>query len=339
MSKLLNFSMKKIKEGSAEIFIPTEEKISKKLPVFYNPVMKLNRDITILLLKQFPPMNLCDPLAGTGIRSIRFAKELRYKSITANDINERAIALIKKNMRHNKVKFEVYNKDVNLMLLESNGFDFIDLDVFGSPNPFLDSAIKRLGRGGILAVTATDIGALAGSFPKACLRKYWALSQRNETMHENGLRILIRKVQLIGAEYEKALIPIFSYFKDHYYRIFFRCEKGKKKVDEVLKRHGMFDKAGPLWLGDLWDSKIAAKIAKQSEDKFLDIIRRESRIKVAGFYNLPKICKKNKLRIIKQEEIIKRIKKKGYKAAVTHFAVNSLRSDISLKELIKILKK
>ena len=121
MSKLLNFQMRKIKESSAEIFIPTEEKISKKLPVFYNPIMKLNRDITVLLLKQFPPMRLCDPLAGTGIRSIRFAKELKYKSITANDINKRAVDLIKKNMKQNKIKFEVHNKDANILLLESTG--------------------------------------------------------------------------------------------------------------------------------------------------------------------------------------------------------------------------
>ena len=94
MSKLLNFLMKKIKEGSAEIFIPRKKKISKQLPVFYNPAMELNRDITILLLQQFPPMNLCDPLAASGIRSIRFAKELKYKSITSNDMNKKASIVI-----------------------------------------------------------------------------------------------------------------------------------------------------------------------------------------------------------------------------------------------------
>ena len=43
-----------------------------------------------------------------------------------------------------------------LAILHSKGFDYIDLDPFGSPNIFLDSAVKRLGRNGILAVTATD---------------------------------------------------------------------------------------------------------------------------------------------------------------------------------------
>ena len=98
MRKLLDFPMRKITEGSAEIFIPVEEKISKKLPVFYNPAMKLNRDITVLLLQQFPPMSLCDPLAGTGIRSIRLAKEVKHKPITANDLSEKAAALIDKRL-------------------------------------------------------------------------------------------------------------------------------------------------------------------------------------------------------------------------------------------------
>ena len=41
-------SSKIIQEGEALITIPTQTKISKKLPVFYNSVMKANRDISIL---------------------------------------------------------------------------------------------------------------------------------------------------------------------------------------------------------------------------------------------------------------------------------------------------
>ena len=35
-------------------------------------------------------------------------------------------------------------------------FDYIDIDPFGSPNPFLAAAIGRITRNGIVAVTATD---------------------------------------------------------------------------------------------------------------------------------------------------------------------------------------
>ncbi len=36
-----------IQEGKAIVKVPTAKKISKDLEVFYNPVMKLNRDTTI----------------------------------------------------------------------------------------------------------------------------------------------------------------------------------------------------------------------------------------------------------------------------------------------------
>ena len=39
-----------INEGDIKFHAPVEKKISKSLPVFYNPIMKLNRDISILLL-------------------------------------------------------------------------------------------------------------------------------------------------------------------------------------------------------------------------------------------------------------------------------------------------
>jgi len=334
--------MKKIKEGSVEIFIPVEKKISKKLPVFYNPVMEFNRDMTVLLLQQFPPMNLCDPLAGTGIRSIRFARELKYKSITANDLSKRSVSLIKKNMRLNMVKFDVHNKDANLMILESKGFDFMDLDVFGCPNFMLDSSINRLSRQGILAVTATDTSALAGTYPKACLRKYWAVPLRNELMHEIGLRILIRKIQLIAAQYSKALTPVFSYSRDHYMRVFLSCEKSKEKTDNLLRHHGFFEDAGPLWKGPLWDRNLVTKMLRNNKkaenDKFLSVIKEESSIDTIGFYDLHKLAKRYKVEIPKKEELIKRLKKKGYKASDTHFSGKAIKSDVGLEKLLKIIQ-
>ena len=43
-------------------------------------------------------------------------------------------------------------------------FDCIDLDPYGSPSIFLDSAIRSVKNGGLLLVTATDAGPLCGSF-------------------------------------------------------------------------------------------------------------------------------------------------------------------------------
>ncbi|MBW2981130.1 tRNA (guanine(26)-N(2))-dimethyltransferase [Candidatus Woesearchaeota archaeon] len=341
-----------IDEGKVKVRVPKQPKVvSKEMPVFYNPVMKLNRDISVLLLNAIDKkgMRIADILAASGIRSIRFIRELnkgKINEITINDYSKDSIKLINENLKINKIrknkKIKIENQDANLLLLNSSGFDYIDVDPFGTPNPFLDASIRRLARDGILAVTATDTAALSGTYPDACLRKYWAVPLRNELMHEAGLRILIRKVQLIGAQFDKALVPVFSYSKEHYLRVFFKCEKAKKAVDGLLKQQGHFDKAGPMWLGRLWDSKLVINMEKINKDeslkKFLSIIKNESKLDVIGFFDIHKLCKRNKLTIPKKESIILKVKNSGFRVAETHFNPNGLRSNISESALIRILK-
>jgi len=347
----------KITEGTITIEAPVEEKISKELSVFYNPAMKLNRDLSILLLKAVDDtdMAVCDPLAGTGIRAIRFLAEIpekKIESITINDYSADAADLIGKNIEANKknivsdAEIRITNKDASLMMLESKGFDYIDIDPFGTPDPFLDSAVIRLARKGILAVTATDTSSLAGTFPNVCKRRYWATPDHGHLKHEAGIRILIRKVQLIAAQYEKALVPIFSYSKEHYMRIFFRCEKGKSKADKVIAKHGMHGSSGPMWLGRLWDEKLVEKmyslvpeIGYEFDARFLQTILDESKIDGVGFHDMHVLCKKNKLIIPKFEHIIEEIKKKGHDVSRTHFSEVGLRSGIDEKELVEILKR
>ena len=114
-----------IKEGEAKIKVPEEEKISKELPVFYNPVMEFNRTVSILLLKAVgnKGMKIGLPLGGNGVRAVRFLKELsksKIKEVLINDINKEAAKIIKQNLKLNKVKAKVYNKDANRFLIESS---------------------------------------------------------------------------------------------------------------------------------------------------------------------------------------------------------------------------
>lgn len=360
--------MRQITESSATIRVSAGP-ISKQLDVFYNPIMKFNRDISILILNSIEKtrLNIADPLAGSGIRAIRFIRELKknkMKSIVINDASKSAVEAIKKNLKINQIKITkkigTHNTDANLFLLNSSGFDYIDIDPFGSPVPFLDAAIKRIARGGILAVTATDTAPLAGTYPDACVRKYWAIPLRNELMHEIGIRILIRKVQLIAAQYEKALMPLFSYSKDHYYRIFLSSEKSKKACDGVIKQHQWFhycsdclsqhvdDKntltcnvcrkqmaaAGPLWTGSLFDKDIAARMLHETNDeemkKFLSMTKKESQHNIVGFYDLHCLASMTKKDIPRTEEAIKKLRQKGYAATPTQFSAHGIKTNASL---------
>ncbi|MBI2581462.1 tRNA (guanine(10)-N(2))-dimethyltransferase [Candidatus Woesearchaeota archaeon] len=239
-------------EGKARIAVPKAAggKVSSAMPVFYNPVMKSNRDITVLLMAAAAKVygverwRIADPMAATGIRGIRMLLELGKDSLELmkmNDHSPAAAALIKKNLELNKIKtgrkVAVEQNDANKFLLNNSLFSYIDIDPFGYPGIFLDAAVKRIRHNGIIAVTATDTSALAGAAQAACQRKYLSTPLKNGFMHETGLRIMVRLAQLIGAMHEKALQPVFSYYKDHYVRAFFLCREGAGRTDGLLKMH------------------------------------------------------------------------------------------------------
>ncbi len=364
-------------EGSARLNIraPQKNEINKKLEVFYNPVMKFNRDLTLLLLHALgrKKVTVGLPLEASGVRAIRMLTELppeMIAHISCNDLSETAYKKMQEHVQINNIdahKISLTQKDSDLFFEESSGFDYIDIDPFGSPAPFLSAAIKRLSRHGILAVTATDTAALTGTYEHATIRKYWAHPLRNELMHEIGVRILIRYVQLLGTIYDKALTPIYSYTKDHYDRVFFMCEKGKTKVDVILAQHEylLYDKdkmkisraslpkqstnvlyAGPLWTGSLWDGKIAHKIAQnalhielaQEEKKFVETIAEESKISVLGFIDLHAFAKRFKI-LPRTAEVIEILQGKNIPVARSHFSLYGLRTKISGDELYRLVKK
>ena len=161
-----------------------------------------------------------------------------------------------------------------------------------------------------------------------------------------GIRILIKAIQKIGGIYEKALTPIYSYFKDHYYRIYFEVEKGKQKVDIVLKQHKYInyddktceftitytEKIGPLWTGTLKENKLAKKIAKQVNNKFTEQIEKES--DDLFFYDLHEISKRYKLPLIKTEKFLTKLK-----ATRTHFNLHAIKTKHSIVDVLKIFNK
>ena len=269
------------------------------------------------------------------------------KEILFNDINKIAVKTIKKNITLNKLpksKIKIFNQDANLFLLENKGFDYIDIDPFGSPNPFLDAAIKSLSRNAILAVTATDTAPLAGTYPKTCLRKYWATpSTKHPSAHELALRILIRKIQLIAAQYEKALTPIYSYYKQHYYRAFFICQKGASRTDKILANHKTIillnNQVGPLWTGHLWNNSLAQALPRMHKATLLQRIAEECKISNFPFIHYHALCKKHSLPIPKIITLINLLKKSGFAATRTHFDNCGIRTNADEETIVKILKK
>jgi len=356
--------LEKIKESTTIILAPVQKVVDKKMSVFYNPVMKLNRDISVLVLQAVKnyKMKIADPLAGSGIRTIRIINEVdnsKIENIFVNDKKENYKKYFEENLKINKLpkekkeKMLVFNEDANIFLLQNKPFDYIDIDPFGSPNPFLDSACRSIRNKGILAITATDTSALCGTYPKACKRKYWAEPLKNELMHELGLRILIRKIQLIGAHHERALRVLCSYSIDHYMRVFLVFEKSKENTNKILEQHKEYDfegkKYGPMYFGELNDLDFLKRMKSEAEEnrenidersiKLVDSLIAETKIGGVGFHDIHKIAKRNKISIPKYELIFRELQKKGYKYSRTHFTDTGIKTDAPESEIEKIMKK
>ncbi|MGV8162818.1 MAG: tRNA (guanine(26)-N(2))-dimethyltransferase [Candidatus Nanoarchaeia archaeon] len=355
-----------ITEASSRIYGEIKKVVSAEMEVFYNPVMQINRDFTILILSSIDNSNMkiADPLAGSGIRSLRIIKEVPEKITTTrkgtedkisqifvNDLNKNYESYFKQNIELNdlseeqKNKLLIFNNDARNFLIKNRPFDYVDVDPFGTPNPFLDSAIQAIRNRGILSVTATDTSALCGSYPLACKRKYNSSPLRNEWMHEFGARILIRKVQIIGAQYDKALIPIFTYAKDHYMKIFFRCEQSKTKVDKILAQHEIkhFKNKiyGPIWSGALWNKELVEEMTKKIDyknisketTKLLSIINEEKNIDVCFFHDVHKLSEKKKTgETPRFEKIIDLLRAKGFSASRTHFSLTGIKTNATEEE-------
>lgn len=257
----LGFQVELVREGLARVLIPKmdlylrEDKVYEPAwaPVFYNPRMRFNRDIAILFTrvysvhrkntrKERAPV-IVEPLAGTGVRAVRYALEAGAQ-VVANDIDSTAAKLIELNARINNVsdRLQVFQLDANELLsgLKRKGMhpDIVDIDPFGSPAPYLDAAIQSLGWRGVLALTATDTAPLTGSHLRALKRRYDVEPARTAWEKEQAVRILVGYVIRRAASYGYGTRILLAYYADYYVRVYVELLKGAKRADQSLDTLG-----------------------------------------------------------------------------------------------------
>ena len=378
------YKIKQIEEGLTKIEFPEFDKVSSDAPVFYNPHMELNRDLSILAIQVFQKqenrnINICDLFGGSGIRGIRYKNEIDgVENVAINDISELANEYEKHNIELNNLDdIEVYQHDASIFLRMKRGeFDVIDIDPFGTPSPFLDSAGYCSRRNSLLCVTATDTSALCGTYKEPCIRKYNAKPYKSEYCHENGIRILAGFVALTLAKYSKCIDIKMSHSTEHYMRLYIKIEKGSKKSDETLKNIGYISHcrnclhrqtkkglasaieencpvcgeklvhAGPLWLGNIQDKEFIQKMIDESENKKINTEKQALKLlnsclqeadAPATFFDIHSICKSLKISAPKLDLIFDELKNKGFIAIKTHYNPLGIKTDANILDLQKVL--
>ncbi len=234
---------KTIQEGLVKIKTPEFDKVSSKAPVFYNPVMELNRDLSVIAIKTYQKelgheISICDAFGGSGIRGVRYAKEIDGISrVVISDINPLAVEFANENIEANKVdNVKVCKEDANILLRKCKGkFDVVDIDPFGTPSFYIESSGISLKSEGMICATATDTSGLCGTYKEPCIRKYSAMPLKTEYCHEIGIRILAGFIARTFSKYKKCIDIVFSHSTEHYMRIYAKVSKGAKITDASLK--------------------------------------------------------------------------------------------------------
>lgn len=357
-------NLKKIVEGKTKILVPEifEKKGPlSKAPIFFNPTMEFNRDISIIVISslKYELKSIIDGLAGTGIRGLRIENEIGNFDITINDANPKAYKIIKKNIALNNLDAKAENKKFNALLSE-NRYDYVDIDPYGTPVLYIDCAI--LARPKVIGMTATDTATLCGVYPKTCIRRYFAKSLKTIYKHEIGMRILLGFCAKTAAKYDFSIKPLLVHSSDHYFRIYIKLEKGAKKADLCLENIGYIyhnfkngerkitrefsrEVAGPLWIGKLFDIDFLNSLeifdwlgTKKRIEKFMKYWVEEINSPPL-FYTVNEIAKLAKVSPPKISRVCEVLKENGFIASRTHFDDNGFKTDAGIDEIKEIFRK
>ncbi len=288
-------------------------------PGFLNPAMAPARTRSVLLMadalendwlvKPDQALRALDALCATGVRVRRWRNEIPERHqhrlrITANDLDRFALDWLERSHeafppsvtvdhdpeddryerpatgKMNNGIFTMQN-DARMTLLEA-GYQWVDLDPFGSPVNFLDAAVQGLARIGFLEVTATDTAALTGSSQGSQFRRYGARGIVDSYAHDDAVRVLLGLVATTAARHDRTVEPVLALFDGHHVRISVKVRRSREEASKVLDsmgwrvrnndgtyrfvRHPTPEEvergSGPLWIGPLWDAHIAGRMTE-----------------------------------------------------------------------------
>ncbi|KAK2466885.1 hypothetical protein APHAL10511_001143 [Amanita phalloides] len=206
---------------------------------------------------------ILEALSATGLRSIRYAKEIPLvKYVIANDRSPSAVAAMKRNVALNglsQVVDEASPEDekesqatirinegdaCNLLYSHREAkrhVDVVDLDPYGTAAPFLDAAIQSINDGGLLCVTCTDLAVLATTnSPEKCFSNYGGISVKAEYCHEAALRLVLHAISTVASRYGRYIEPLLSLSIDFYVRIFVRVQTSANEVKKALTKASIY---------------------------------------------------------------------------------------------------
>jgi tRNA (guanine26-N2/guanine27-N2)-dimethyltransferase len=307
-----------------------------------------DRDLAVALLQSYPrvrhrPRTGWEMMGATGVRGLRLLTEAGpFDAFVFTEANPEAIRVLSENARtHPEARVEGCDAR---HIPTGAPFDYVDLDPYGTPAPFLPAALEAVRPGGLLAVTATDMMVLAGVQPGACERRYGARPIRGRLGPEGGLRILLAYLARAARERGRTIRPLFCYVRDHHVRASVEVRESVSDRDPV----GGIDPAswsgpfvgdrgpyGPLWLGPLFDRELVLSLRTPSTaarphetEQFLERVRDEVAVDVPFYYEANTLAAALDLAEPPAlAALLGALRDEGHRAARTHARPEGFRTD------------
>jgi tRNA (guanine26-N2/guanine27-N2)-dimethyltransferase len=347
---------------------------------FYRPSSALSRDLGVLAAALYRGdtggLRVLDAMAGCGARSLRYWVESGADWVCANDANPDLHPILQHNLTEAIAtdRAEIVHRDANALFFECYNrkafYDLVDVDAFGSPAPYLTTALWSVKLGGLFYLTTTDGRTATGREPETGLRVYGAYPRAHPAMQEQGLRLAIGGVQQQAAARGQGIDPVFSLFSGHIYRVMVRlvpqvrlrehnygwlgyCHhcgeyamvKWRKLGRAVCPHDGKpLTLSGPLWLGDLHDRAFVRRmqgLAVQWHWTHLSDLLET----MAGeadfppyFYTLGEIGRRGQMDVPKRDRLIEGLQQQGDRAVPTHVDAQAVKTDTDLSTCIKIAR-
>jgi tRNA (guanine26-N2/guanine27-N2)-dimethyltransferase len=307
-----------------------------------------DRDLGVALLQSYPHVRPrlrtgWEMTAATGVRGLRLLAEAGpFDAFTFTEANPEAARVLAENARP-RPEARVACSDAR-QLPDGAPFDYVDLDPYGTPAPFLPAALEAVRPGGLLAVTATDMMVLAGVQRGACERRYGARPIRGRLGPEGGLRILLAYLARTAREHGRSIRPLFCYVRDHHVRASVEIQGPDSGPDPV----GRIDPAswsgpfvgdrgpyGPLWLGPLFDRELVRALRVPSTaarprevEGFLERVRDEVAADVPFYYEANALAAALDLgEPPALASLLGALRGEGHRAARTHARPEGFRTD------------
>ena len=330
---------------------------ASRAPVFYNPGMSFTRDLDVAFLTRWSElkgrrMSVWEPLAASGVRSLRLLQETpAVERLSAGELQPEALRFLRRNLGPDP-RATVFSHDAREPAPEGP-YDWVDLDPYGTPAPFLPAALTSLAPGGVLAVTATDTAVLAGPERSTCEQRYGARPLRNYLCREAGLRILIGHVARRVHERGGSIRPLAAYARDHHFRAYLEVRAEPAPLElKVVPWEGYpgppidrGHRGGPLWVDRLFDPDfLSGTLPPLSADRpreisrWLELFRGEAAHPLLFYYTIGEVAKALHLdRPPSRPELFRRLTQAGYAAVPTHLDPEGWRTDARWQELAGLL--